>query len=300
MKRKPVETKIHILNVLSNQQLPVNGIIREMFKRTGSRNKIPLIRCLKTMGNDRLILEKRTKIHKQMRIKYLSPMGEELLDIIDSIHEYKKNLSALGELLKELIDLYNKHRNNGAIIRSILHQRGWKKRQAIKYSIAIEMVGNLVLICWNQLLGCLRLRLMSLASNNTHNNSLKELMDYIISDAIFFSIKLPPSEFIFGPDPTPFNKSDYSVESQKKDMLSQIIPMWIDLPESYFSVAKKLVASYLRLLKISRNQAASGLEQLQAYRRTQKVADTGDKPSLTAYDFDYLLAAFREYLQNSR
>ena len=301
MKIKPVNMFIEILNVLSYQELPVNGIVQEMFKRTGSRNKMPIIKFVKNMQKDGLIEEKRTKKHKQKRIKYLSNDGKEVLHIMKSINECKTHLSALNKLEMELVDIYNKHSNNEPLIKKILHERGWKNRQIIKYRRIMEVTGHLILITWSNFLNCLRLRLLPLViNNNPPSNSLSEIINYLISDVVFYSIKIANPAILEDYDKVRVGQSIYSTTSQKSDMQFHIDSMCIDFPESFFPIAKKLIVAYLQLLKFPPDLLTSRADELKGVRNILTDDNSENIDTTNSYDFDCLLAAYDEYLQDSQ
>jgi hypothetical protein len=251
------------------------------------------------LSKDGLIEEKRTKIHKQKRIKYLSTTGNEVSHIIKSINQYKEHLATLSKRQEELVDLFNRFSYNESVIKNILRERRWKDRQIIKYKRVIEGASNLIFLCWNNFLNCLRLRLVTLINDSNPANSLIEIISYLISDAISFSIKVPSSELAYGGFEGSKIESLYTNESQKLDMLNNIESIWIDFPEPFFPTAKKLVVAYLQLLKISPNMLTPSLDQLKAERHVASHGDTESKATLTSHDFDYLLAAYAEYFQES-
>jgi len=113
---------------------------------------------------------------------------------------------------------------------------------------------------------------------------------------VSYFIKMPSPNIVL--ENSQVSQPIYTINSQKSDMLSEIDTMWIDFPDSFLPTAKKLVVAYLKLLRIPADLLAPRLNRLNELRMSSRTNDSEKTVTLTPYDFDCLIAAYDEYVQD--
>lgn len=261
-KDRLISTFITILRLLLHKKLHYNGIIRQT-----SRDRTHVDIAIKALERGKLVMEykiskqerKRRKIHSQAKILQITDLGRELIDMLDSLEQYKR---AYFELKKPVDKYFSKWRRQqpNSIRDNILREKGFTDDDLElyneSYSGAIVALEALV----KEMLEVIITRCASRLYRFNITDIAEDILNNIITNAVTFRVSLL-SKGIKSYEYIPFSKEELNVKEHgggsyvdPLDIQNLIMkmPMQYYFPSVMLNEVKNAILSYLSLLKPSK------------------------------------------------
>ena len=210
----PVDRMISILELFhtQNSQNSHTGMNKnQIIRATGIKNKGPILAAINLLIKDKILASK--KANKQKEILTLTPLGQEIIDLITDINAANEAYDALDSKISEYEALnakaffaFNKIGGDRyhEVLRSKLRRKGWDVKEIEIFDEIMESTCSIEKIYRKNICNSLIHRYSLITSNFNINNNIREILTKIIITQITHVLSLRTHYYNRGPVPDPY------------------------------------------------------------------------------------------------
>jgi DNA-binding HxlR family transcriptional regulator len=236
MEHRLVETSKKVLCLLYDKSLHVNEIIRQT-----SPDRTHVISVIKALERAHLITQNKDKEHGQKKIKQLTDVGYELVDILKSLEQWKKSYFELRKAYKEKFKVDSKLSDHTII--SILKNRGLTDEEINVYEDIIAGVSLILYFSEKNIMNTIFCRYIFRLSKISLSDIANNILYDVIRDAAVFQISLIAER-------TKQHKGSFEMAEGAQDLLWDIREELVcPVPQIIHNQIKDAVTSHISLLK---------------------------------------------------
>jgi DNA-binding HxlR family transcriptional regulator len=186
-----------ILRVLLKGSTHVNDIVKQT-----SSDKTYVLKVIKILQHERLIIETKDDRHSQKKIKQLTDLGQELTKLMENVDDYKNSYSKLMERRKKYFTSSEIKKAYSVVEDDIrAHGKTWKKiawtsNKADLYLYGVRGASLLEYEATIHISNILIFRFASLQKRFDLLKLTKAIINKIITDTMTYQLKLVLSEIL--------------------------------------------------------------------------------------------------------
>lgn len=191
----PVDKMMSILNIFRTQSGKTGMSKNQVYRATGIKNKGPILTALNLLVKDKVLDSK--KANKQKEILNLTPLGQEIVDLVNDIiatngaHDaLDKKLLEYELLMRKACYAYDRGEKYYKTLRSMLLRKGWNDKEAQMFDEIIESTWRVEKIYRKNICNSLMQRYSLIMSNFEITDNVREILTKIILTEITHVLSL--------------------------------------------------------------------------------------------------------------
>lgn len=244
---------ISIFEVFRTQNYQDGMNKNQICRNTGIRNKGPLLKTIMLLEKESILSSK--KVNKQKEIIKLTPLGQEIIDLINDIDTNKNAYSRYKETIFQYMKMLQIDELNDAtcdydkILMNRLLRKGWTKEECESFDEIMYSLRRGEIIYRENICNSLLNRYYVILSNFKTGDSTRSLLIKIVLNEVNHQMSLQQEDAIYDN----WNNDDFPGFNNLADsLLEEIEEEYRDFMESNrftSEVIKSLISSLLFILK---------------------------------------------------
>ena len=207
----PVDKLMSILDIFRIQPTETGMSKNQVYRATGIKNKGPILAALNLLVKDKILASK--KANKQKEILTLTPLGQEIIDLITDINAANEAYEELDSKISEYESLNEKaffafNKIGGEryheVLRSKLRRKGWDDKEIEIFDEIMESICSIEKIYRKNICNSLIQRYSLITSNFKIYDNVREILTKIIITQITHVLSLRTHYYDRGPVLAPY------------------------------------------------------------------------------------------------
>jgi hypothetical protein len=178
--RKPVAATTQILGIFRSESDKTGIGVNEIYRRTGSKNKPSIIRSIQHLERCQFLETGESK-HKQRKVKVLTTLGCEVVQLLDSIDKYNTSYSNFTQKIEKYVLSGNMDED---VRNRILISKGWTMEEAENYDFFLHITRNIEFSALSAFINSILARYLHLILEFNVNLYAKTLIIQVIVNAL--------------------------------------------------------------------------------------------------------------------